>query len=62
MFKIDYYDLGLNFASPDPADLDVIHRIMTIMRAENIEAALYGQRRGSPPDIWYRIRAGWFYH
>ena len=33
-FKIDYYDKGLNFHSPDPADPAVTERIITIMLAE----------------------------
>ncbi len=34
MFKIDCYDLDLQFASPDPSDPDVTCRIMTIMLAD----------------------------
>lgn len=34
MFKIDYYDHSLQFASPDPADQNVTCRIMTLMLAE----------------------------
>ena len=30
-FKIDYYDQGLEFASPNPADPVVTERVMTIM-------------------------------
>ena len=33
-FKIDYYDKGLNFHSPDPADPAVTERVITIMLAE----------------------------
>jgi hypothetical protein len=32
-FKIDYYDLRLNAASPDPADPSVTRRVLTIMAA-----------------------------
>jgi hypothetical protein len=34
MFKIDYYDRDLQFASPDPADQNVTCRVMTLMLAE----------------------------
>jgi hypothetical protein len=34
MFKIDYYDKSLEFASPDPADPTVTERIITLMLAE----------------------------
>lgn len=34
MFKIDAYDLDLQYASPDPADPNVTCRIMTLMLAE----------------------------
>lgn len=34
VFKLDYYDLQLRFASPDPADPAVTTRVLTIMRAE----------------------------
>jgi len=30
-FKVDYYDKGLEFASPNPADNLVTERVMTIM-------------------------------
>jgi hypothetical protein len=33
-FKIDYYDLSKTVGSPDPADLAVTHRVLTIMRAD----------------------------
>lgn len=33
-FEIDHYDLELRFGSPDPADENVTHRVMTIMLAE----------------------------
>jgi len=33
-FKIDYYDLAMEFHSPDPADPAVTVRVMTIMRAD----------------------------
>ncbi len=33
-FKIDYFDKTLQYGSPDPADADVIERVMTIMLAE----------------------------
>jgi len=33
-FKIDYYDLSRTVGSPDPADLAVTHRVLTIMRAD----------------------------
>jgi uncharacterized protein DUF3768 len=33
MFKIDYYDKDLRFASPDPADRSVTERVITIMLA-----------------------------
>ena len=32
-WKIDYYDEHLEFASPDPADPDVTHRVLTVMLA-----------------------------
>src|SRR5271165_4513231 len=34
MFKIDYYDLELEYGSPDPADPTVTRRILTVMLAE----------------------------
>ncbi len=34
-FKIDYYDLKLEMASPDPADPAVTKRIMTIGLAQD---------------------------
>src|ERR1700676_2578185 len=34
MFKIDYYDKGLNFQSPDPSDPAVTERVITLMLAE----------------------------
>jgi hypothetical protein len=34
MFKIDYFNLDLQYASPDPADRNVTCRVMTLMRAE----------------------------
>jgi hypothetical protein len=33
-WRIDYYDLSKTAHSPDPADLAVTHRVMTIMRAD----------------------------
>ncbi|MDU8914197.1 DUF3768 domain-containing protein [Aestuariicoccus sp. MJ-SS9] len=32
-WKIDYFDLALNARSPDPANRDVTHRVLTIMLA-----------------------------
>lgn len=34
LWKIDYYDTGLCFGSPDPADADQTCRILTLMLAE----------------------------
>jgi hypothetical protein len=34
MFKIDYYDVTLNYLSPDPANPEVTVRVMTIMLVE----------------------------
>jgi hypothetical protein len=31
LWKIDYYDLRLQFASPDPANADVTIRVLTVM-------------------------------
>ena len=33
-WKIDYYDLNIEFHSPDPADAEITHRVLTIMRAD----------------------------
>lgn len=32
-FKFDYYDVSLQGHSPDPADPDVTHRVLTVMLA-----------------------------
>jgi hypothetical protein len=34
IWKIDYYDLSRTYHSPNPADLNVTSRVMTVMRAD----------------------------
>lgn len=34
LFKLDYYDKAMKFASPDPSDPAVTTRVMTVMTAE----------------------------
>ncbi len=34
LFKLDYYDLAMKFASPNPSDLKVTTRVMTVMLVE----------------------------
>jgi hypothetical protein len=34
IWKIDYYDLNRRFLSPDPTDVNVTSRVMTVMRAD----------------------------
>ena len=33
-WKIDYYDMSLEFGSPNPADLTVTERVLTVMLAD----------------------------
>lgn len=35
-WKIDYYDVNLEFGSPDPADETVTCRVLTLMKAEDL--------------------------
>ena len=34
LWKLDYYDLSLEFGSPDPSDASITKRVMTIMMAD----------------------------
>ena len=34
-FKIDYYDLALEFGSDDPSDASITRRVLTVMLAED---------------------------
>ena len=36
MWKIDYYDINLEWGSPDPADETVNCRVMTILTAQDL--------------------------
>ena len=35
LFKIDYYDMALEFGSDDPADASITRRVLTVMLAED---------------------------
>lgn len=35
LFKIDYFDIDLEFGSEDPADASITQRVLTIMLAED---------------------------
>lgn len=35
LFKIDYYDMALEFGSNDPADASITRRVLTVMLAED---------------------------